>query len=59
MKTKQEKTNYFLDLYDIMKEKSFRKYFKCENDKRKFIKKLRYSTKLMIIGLTDLSYYYN
>jgi hypothetical protein len=40
----------YLDLLDITTMKSFRKYFKCEYDKEKFRRKLRYSKKIMVLG---------
>lgn len=48
--------NNYLDLFDLTTQKSFRKYFKCENDKIKFINKLKYSKKLIILGLQKLYY---
>lgn len=48
--------NLYLDLYNLDTKKAFRKYFKCENDKQKFINKLKYSKKLIILGLQQLKY---
>lgn len=53
----EEKSNIYLDLYDLTTNKSFRKYFKCENDRIKFVKKLKYSKKLIIIGVVPLTWY--
>lgn len=39
----------YLDLYDITTKKSFRKYFNSEYDMDKFLRKLEYSRKLMLI----------
>lgn len=40
----------YLKLYDRISKKEFIKEFDCEFDKEKFIKKLRYSNKLIVIG---------
>lgn len=46
----------YLDLLNIETMKTFRKYFKCENDKYKFINKLKYSKKILIVGFQKLYY---
>lgn len=53
----QERSKSYLILYDIEKGKEFTKYFKCEFDKEKFKRKLRYSKKLMIVGENDMEAY--
>lgn len=39
----------YLILYDVTTDKQFNKYFKCEYDMDKFVRKLHYSKKLFII----------
>lgn len=39
----------YLELYDITTKKTFKKYFDSEYEMDKFIRKLEYSRKLMII----------
>ena len=39
----------YLELLDVITNKTFKKYFKSEYDMDKFIKKLKYSKKLIII----------
>ena len=41
--------NLYLVLFDTSTEKQFKKYFRCEFDMDKFIRKLHYSKKLVII----------
>lgn len=43
------KIEIYLILLDKETNKEFKKYFKCEFDKEKFKRKLRYSKKLIII----------
>ena len=50
---------YYLILYDVIKERQFKKYFDTEFEMDKFILKLHYSKKLYIIKDSregDLSY---
>ena len=47
-------TNIYLDLLDITTKKTFRKYFKSEYERDKFKRKLKYSTKLMVLGLQKI-----
>lgn len=49
-----EKTNIYLDLLDISTRKTFRKYFKSEYERDKFKRKLKYSTKLMVLGMQKI-----
>ena len=51
------KSKIYLVLLDIETNKEFTKYFKCEFDKEKFKRKLRYSKKLMIIEENDYDNY--
>lgn len=39
----------YLDLYNLETKKAFRKYFKCEFERDKFARKLKYSYNLRII----------
>lgn len=39
----------FLEIYDKVKRKLFKKYFDTEYDRDKFARKLRYSSKLQVI----------
>lgn len=52
----EKRNNIYLILYDLTTKKEFTKYFKCEFDKEKFKRKLRYSKKLMIIDENDTEY---
>ena len=47
-------TTIYLDLLDITTKKTFRKYFKSEYERDKFKRKLKYSTKLMVLGLQKI-----
>ena len=47
----------YLILYDRTTSKTFTKYFKCEFDMDKFIRKLRYSNKLQVIKDSREDYY--
>ena len=49
-----EKTDIYLDLLDITTKKTFRKYFKSEYERDKFKRKLKYSNKLMVLGLQKI-----
>jgi hypothetical protein len=49
-----EKTDIYLDILDITTRKVFRKYFKTGYERDKFRRKLRYSTKLMVLGMQKL-----
>lgn len=40
----------YLELIDLTTMKSFKKYFKTEYDRQKFMKKLQYSKKLKVIN---------
>ena len=44
------KNNVYLILLDKKTNKTFTKYFKCEFDKEKFKRKLRYSKNLIKLG---------
>lgn len=44
----------YLDLVDIKTKRGFRKFFDTEFERDKFIRKLRYSNKLIIVGKGDL-----
>lgn len=44
------KNKIYLILLDKETNKTFTKYFKCEFDKEKFKRKLRYSKKLTVMG---------
>lgn len=46
----------YLDLFDVTTMKQFRKYFKCEDEMERFLNKLRYSKKLMIVRDSRNSY---
>ena len=39
----------WLEIYDSTTKRSFKKYFACEYDKRKFKNKLRFSKKLTVM----------
>ena len=50
---------FYLILYDVSRDREFKKYFQCEYDMDRYILKLHYSTKLYIIKDSregDLSY---
>lgn len=47
-------TTIYLDLLDITTKKTFRKYFKSEYERDKFKRKLKYSNKLMVLGLQKI-----
>lgn len=40
----------YLELYDISRNKTFKKYFECEFDKQKFKRKLKFSKRIFIRG---------
>lgn len=46
----------YLDLMDITTKKTFRKYFETEKAKNDFLLKLRYSKKIMVLGMQKLYY---
>ena len=46
----------YLDLLDITTKKAFRKYFDTEKAKNDFLLKLKYSNKLMVLGMQKLYY---
>ena len=46
----------YLDLLDIETRKTFRKYFKTQKEKNDFLLKLKYSNRLMVLGLQKLYY---
>ncbi len=46
----------YLVLLDVQTMKQFKKYFKCEDEMEKFLNKLRYSRKLMIVRDSRDSY---
>lgn len=46
----------YLDLLDIQTKKTFRKYFDTEKAKNDFLLKLKYSKKLMVLGLQKIYY---
>lgn len=51
------KNKVYLVLRDKINNKIFKKYFKCEFDKEKFKRKLRYSKKLIILEENFTDYY--
>lgn len=48
--------NIYLKLYDIKTKKTFKKFFDTELERDKFIRKLRYSKKLIIRKDYDYGY---
>lgn len=46
----------YLDLLDLKTRKTFRKYFETEKEKNDFLLKLKYSKKIMILGMQKLYY---
>ena len=46
-------TKPYLELYDKTTNKSFKKYFDTEFDRDKFVRKLKYSSKLQVIRKGD------
>ena len=46
----------YLDLLNIETKKVFRKYFETEKAKNDFLLKLKYSNKLMVLGMQKLYY---
>ena len=42
--------NIYLELIDLTTMKSFKKYFKTEYDRQKFMNKIKYSKKLKVIN---------
>lgn len=44
----------YLDLLNIETRKVFRKYFKSEYERDKFKRRLKYSNKLMVLGLQNI-----
>lgn len=46
----------YLVLLDVTTMKQFKKYFKCEDEMERFLNKLRYSKKLMIVRDSRDSY---
>ncbi len=46
----------YLDLLDITTKKTFRKYFDTEKQKNDFLLKLKYSKKIMVLGMQKLYY---
>lgn len=44
----------YLDLLNIETRKVFRKYFKSEYERDKFKRRLKYSNKLMVLGLQSI-----
>lgn len=45
---KQEKTNIYVIVYDIKTGKTFKKYFKTEFERDKYIRKSKYFTNLIV-----------
>ena len=48
-----ERNKIYLVLFDRETNKEFKKYFKCEFEKEKFKRKLKFSKKLVIIDEND------
>lgn len=48
-----ERNKIFLIILDRVTNKEFTKYFRCEFDKEKFKRKLKFSKKLVIIDEND------
>lgn len=46
----------YLKIYDIINDKTFKKYFKSEFERDKFARKLQYSKKLMVIEKNEEFY---
>ena len=46
----------YLDLFDVTTMKQFRKYFKCEDEMDKFLRKLKYSNKIYVVRDSRESY---
>jgi hypothetical protein len=46
----------YLDLLDLKTKKTFRKYFETKKAKNDFLLKLKYSNKLMVLGMQKLYY---
>lgn len=46
----------YLDLLDVKTKKTFRKYFDTEKAKNDFLLKLKYSNKIMVLGMQKLYY---
>lgn len=44
----QEKTNIYIEVYDIKTGKIFKKYFETEFERDKYIRKSKYFTNLII-----------
>ena len=40
----------YLNLYNVVSKKKFKKYFDTEFERDKFIRKLKYSSKLIVIN---------
>lgn len=47
----------YLTLLDLNTNKTFKKYFNCEYDMDKFINKLKYSRKLVVVHDSREDYY--
>lgn len=56
LKGDHKMSKIYLDLLDLKTRKTFRKYFETEKEKNDFLLKLKYSKKIMILGMQKLYY---